>query len=100
LFDDMGGLKLAVHCTAASVSPPTKYKGYTLYKGYKKSSNTTLGKPRPRPGPGSLCYLVSFYGEWWLGLFTRRPCPPVAMCSQGRWAIRVYVNVFITVDEK
>ena len=45
-------------------------------------------------------YLVSIYGEWRLGLFTRRPCPPVAVCSQGGWAIRVYDYAFVATDEK
>ena len=57
----------------------------------------------PDLDPGRARYVptvVSIYGEWRLGLFTRRPCPPVAVCSQGGWAIRVYDYVFVATDEK
>ena len=47
---------------------------------YAESRATYLGKPRSRPQ--SLTRLSptrSMYGEWRLGLFTRRPCPPIAV---------------------
>ena len=52
----------------------------TLFIGLWLVTIFSLGKPRSRPG--SLTHFSpthSMYGEWRLGLFTRRPCPPIAV---------------------